>query len=132
MHENVKPNHGSQVFERFLGSEKQTTGAYETSDSRNLRISFEKRDGQSLSVAYGRLSLVRHYKHAIYVSLGEHAIRIQGDRLRPLYEALHQEQVVRVIEQPTTAGEDFIDPDQVAATTLVRKINWPDELCMEG
>lgn len=132
MNENAKSKNGNRVFERFLGSEKQANQAYETSDSRPLRISFEKQDGQSLSAAYGRVSLVRHFKRDIYISLGKHAIRIQGDRLRPLYDALHQEQVIRVVEQPTSPSDDFAEADEEASTTVVRKINWPDELCMEG
>ena len=136
MNENGDSKFGSQVFEKFLGTRGSCSKAYETSESHPPRVSFERHDGESISVAYGRLSLVRHYKRDIYISLGkEHSVHIEGDRLRSLYDALHQEQVVRIVEHPPSPEDDFADVSSTSdgpSVTVVRKISWPDALSMEG
>jgi len=136
MNENGDSKSGSQVFEKFLGSSGSCSEAFETSESPLPRVSFERQDEESLSAAYGRVSLVRHYKRDIYISLGKHCVHIEGQRLRPLYDALHQEKkVVRIVEQPVLPADDFAEvssPSGEENVTAVRKISWPDALSMEG
>jgi len=78
------------------------------------------------------VSSIRHYQRTIYIAIKPHTIELQGERLKPLYEALHQEQVVRVVEQPTTPSESFNEQTDTENTPVVRSITWPDELSMEG
>lgn len=126
---------GSQVFEKVLGKLGQASNTYEVSESRPPRLSFERSDGSSLSVAYGRVTLVRHYKRDIYISLGKHFIHIEGDRLRPLYDVLHQEQVVHITELAASPEDDFAEETTGQAESemaVVRKITWTSELEMQG
>lgn len=130
-----KNKSGSQVFEKVLGKAGQSNDSYVISESRPPRLGFERADGSSLSVAYGRVTLVRHYKRDIYISLGKHFIHIEGDRLRPLYDVLHQEQVTHIKEQPAAPEDDFVEEPKVhgaSETTIVRKITWTSELEMQG
>lgn len=135
MNANTKNKSGSKVFEKVLGKGGPSNDSYEVSDLRPPRISFERADGSSLAVAYGRITLVRHYKKDIYISLGKHFIHVEGEGLRTLYDALHQEQVVRIKELPPTPTDDFLDTEfdgRMAAETNVSKITWTSELEMQG
>ena len=126
---------GSQIFETVLGKPSPSSQAYAVSESRPPRLSLERADGSSLSVSYGRVSLVRHHKQDIYISLGKHFIHLQGDRLRPLYEALHQEQVIHIKERAASPEDEFVTQasgQTESATTVVRRITWTSELEIQG
>lgn len=123
---------GSEHFDELLGEGESPQQVFEVRKDFPARVLFQKyRDQEALSIPYGVIGAVRYYGTAIYIAVGEGVITIRGHRLRPLFDALHAQQVAEVREQSNDAfaiAENVVDE----MATVVDSIEWDAVLAPKG
>ena len=124
-------------FDEFLGRQASDSETFSVSYERPSRVWFQKSDGETISVAYVRMTLMHYDGRDIVLSVGEHVIRIEGERLMSLYEALHDERVTKVRERGQDSLAEFgVGPTDGAsggeAAAVVQQILWDQQLLVEG
>jgi len=115
------------LFEAFLGQERtRESNSFELRDDHPPRINFQKlRDNESLSVPYGLIGPIRYHETVIYLSVSGFTITIEGSLLKPLFDALHVQEVSAIIQQPESA---WAFAEEADPGTVVRSIEWDEEL----
>ncbi len=106
-------------MERRGGFEKQTTEkSYQLGKARDAwreTMLDVRLDGEAFALPYAHLSLIKYEgERALTLSFSTHLVKIEGERLRPIYEALldHSVRYVVVAEprqrDHTSSSEPFI------------------------